>query len=95
MSRLFQSLTRPMTSQALDAKAGQFVCWLVSVLVLVIGMLKLCRLPVNETELFFGVLLVLAVSLLMALAGLVLPMATRETMTTNNNTTPLDRQSRG
>lgn len=77
MSRIFQPLTRPLTSVAFDAKVGQVACWLASGLVLVLGMLKLCRLPLNETELFFGILLVSAVSLLGTLLGLVLPIAAR------------------
>ena len=85
MFHIFQSLTRPLTSQAFDAKTGQFACWLASGLVLVLGMLKLCRLPLNETELFFGVLLVLAVSLLGVLIGLVLPIAARGTMSELTN----------
>jgi hypothetical protein len=44
-------------------------------LVLVLGFFKLFRLPLNETELFFGVLLVLSVTLMGILIGLVLPLA--------------------
>lgn len=79
MSQILQWLRRPLSSQAFDVKAGQIVCWLVSPLVLVLGVFKLCRLPLNETQLFFGILLVLAVALLGVLLGLVLPLAARPT----------------
>jgi hypothetical protein len=41
-------------------------------------MYKLTKLPLSETELFFGVLLVLTVSLLMVLIGLILPLTYRK-----------------
>ena len=75
MSAIVKSLLRPLTSDGFDAKAGQLACWLVSALVLVLGFLKLFRLSLSETELFFGILLVLAVTLLGVLIGLVLPIA--------------------
>lgn len=75
MSAILKSLLRPLTSDSFDAKAGQLACWLVSGLVLVLGFLKLFRLSLSETELFFGILLVLAVTLLGVLIGLVLPIA--------------------
>ena len=75
MPGILRSMLRPLTSDTFDAKAGQVACWLVSGLVLVLGFLKLFRLPLSETELFFGILLVLAVALLGVLIGLVLPIA--------------------
>jgi hypothetical protein len=75
VSRLFRSLSRPLTSQGFDVKAGQIACWCASIAIMMIGILKLGRLPLNETELFFGVLLVMTVTLLGVLIGLVLPMA--------------------
>ena len=75
MFHFFRSLTRPVTSTLFDVRAGQTVSWLAALLVLVFGLLKLGRLPLSETELFFGVLLVLTVSLLGVLIGLVLPMS--------------------
>jgi hypothetical protein len=74
MERVFRLLTRPLSSARWDAKFGQIVCWLVSMMVLVLGMFKLTRLPLTETELFFGILLVLTVTLLGLLIGLVLPL---------------------
>lgn len=38
-------------------------------LVLVLGMLKLCRLGLDEAHLFFGVLHVLCLTLLLVIAG--------------------------
>lgn len=81
MLSMFQLLKRQMTSPSFDAKAGQIASWIASALVLILGMFKLCRLPLTETELFFGVLLVLTVSLLGVLIGLVLPIAARATIT--------------
>jgi hypothetical protein len=54
---------------------AQASCWLTAGIVLVLGFFKLTRLPLNETELFFGVLLVLTVGLLATLIGMVLPIA--------------------
>lgn len=70
MSQFFKSIT----SQSFDAKVGQIGCWIAAVTVLGMGMYKLTKLPLSETELFFGVLLVLTVSLLMVLMGLILPL---------------------
>lgn len=75
MSKLIRSMSRPLTSSEFDAKAGQVVCWLTSGAALVLGFLKLTRLETTETELFFGVLLLIAVALLGILIGLVLPIA--------------------
>jgi hypothetical protein len=88
MSHIFQWLRRPLTAQVFDVKVGQIACWLVSALVLVLGILKLCRLPLNETEMFLGVLLVLAVGLLCVVLGVVLPLAARGTTSdlTNRST---------
>jgi hypothetical protein len=44
-------------------------------LVLVLGMRELTLLPLTETELFFGVLMVMTLVLLGVLIGLVLPIA--------------------
>ncbi len=75
MNHVFRMMIRPLTSGSTDAKWAQIACWLASGMVLVLGMLKLTKLPLTETELFFGVLLVLTVGLLGLLIGLVLPLA--------------------
>jgi hypothetical protein len=70
MSQFFKCIT----SQSFDAKVGQIGSWIAANTVLCLGMYKLTKLPLSETELFFGVLLVLTVSLLMVLMGLILPL---------------------
>ena len=62
--RIARMLGRKLSSDRFDAGMGQLSCWSVSVLVLVLGILKLAALPLTETELFFGLMLVLAVALL-------------------------------
>ena len=74
MNALSRLLQRPLTSSMFDARVGQMACWLGSLLIMVLGIFKLTRLPLNETELFFGVLLVMTVTLLGVLIGLVLPL---------------------
>lgn len=76
MANFYKTLTRPWTSQAFDTRLGQFACWFAAMMVLVLGMLKISRLSLNETELFFGLLLVLNLSLLLVVMGIVLPLAT-------------------
>lgn len=75
MSHLLRMMTLSLTSNQTDVRWGQIACWLSAVTALVLGMLKLAELPLTETELFFGVLLVLTVALLGVLIGLVLPLA--------------------
>jgi hypothetical protein len=68
-------LNRKFTSDSFDAHTGQYVSWAVSILVLVLGIYKLTSLPLTETELFFGTLLVFAVMLLVWCLGLLTPIA--------------------
>ena len=70
MSQFFRSIT----SQSFDAKVGRMGSWFAAFSVFCMGMYKLTKLPLSETELFFGLLLVLTVSLLMVLMGLILPL---------------------
>ena len=72
---VFRLVTRKLTSTEFDARAGQIAAWTVSALVLVLGLLKLASLQLTETQLLFGVMLVLAVSLLGVNLGLMLPIA--------------------
>ena len=75
MSNFRRLLTFPLSSSTFDRRIGQWICWSISILILMLGFYKLSCLPVNEKELFFGILLVIAVSLLGVLIGLVLPLA--------------------
>ena len=62
--RFARTLGRKISSDRFDARFAQFACWAGSILVLGLGFLKLASLPLTETELFLGLLLVLAVGLL-------------------------------
>ena len=75
MTQVLQLFKRTLTSTRFDATFAQFCLWTCSLIVLVAGILKLSRLQLNEAELFFGLLLVMTLSLLLAVAGLVLPVA--------------------
>lgn len=70
--RLARALRRRIGSDDFDVTIGQAGCWLGSILVLGLGFFKLASLPLTETELFFGLLLVLAVALLGVNLGLLL-----------------------
>jgi predicted membrane-bound spermidine synthase len=75
VKRVLGNLNRPLTAHDFDAKWGQIICWVISCVVLLGGIRELTLLPLTETELFFGLLLVLAVTMLGVLIGLVLPLA--------------------
>lgn len=68
--RLF---TRNFTSTRFDTKTAQIASWFCSCLVFLVGTLKLTRLQLSEVELIFGLLLVLAVTLLGLIIGLLMP----------------------
>lgn len=70
-----QLLGYRITSDAWDGRLGQLVCFLAGVLVLVLSLWKLTRLELTEAQLFFGVLLSLAVPLLFIVVGLLLPIS--------------------
>ncbi|HEX3358585.1 MAG TPA: hypothetical protein VHS31_16540 [Tepidisphaeraceae bacterium] len=64
--------TRSITTDRFDQRFAQMTCYVVSLLVLVLGMLKLCRLGLDETHLFMGVLLVLCLTILCVIAGAIM-----------------------
>jgi len=75
-------IARTISSPAFDIKFAQSACWLVAglilvFLILVLGMYKVTELSLTETELFFGLLLVLNLSMLSVVLGMVLPLAIR------------------
>jgi hypothetical protein len=76
MNRISKWFLFPLSSKRLDTTAAQIVCWLAGISIMVIGVFKLCSLPLSETGLFFGMLSILTVTLLFFLIGLVLPIAT-------------------
>jgi hypothetical protein len=69
MRKTFDLLTRSITSNRFDDRLSQFVCYGSALLVLVLGLIKLCRLGLDPTQLFFGVLLVLCLMLLLIICG--------------------------
>lgn len=73
--KFFRHFNRKITSDAFDARSLQIVSWLVSILVLVVGFLKLASLQITEPQLYFGILLLLAVVLLGVILGVLLPVA--------------------
>lgn len=73
MSLFFKS----RTTQSFDSKVGQVGSWFAAVFLLGMGFYKLSKLPLSETELFFGVLLVLNVTMLMVLMEMILPLTRR------------------
>ena len=68
-------LVRKISPESFDTKLGKLASFAVGLLVLVLSGWKLARLELTETELFFGVLLSLAVCLLFVVMGLLLPLA--------------------
>ena len=69
MNAILGFLNRRLGSDLWAAKVAQVVCYIVAVGVLVLAIFKLGRLPLTEVELFFGILLILAVFLLMICGG--------------------------
>lgn len=72
---VFKSLQRKLTSDKFDATMGRMACWAVSGFIMVTGLLKVSAMHLTEPQLFFGILLVLAVSLLGIILGVLLPVA--------------------
>jgi len=73
MTDVIRLFTRNLTSTGFDAKMAKMACWICSAVVMVAGILKLARLQLTESELFFGILLVLAVAILFIILGLLMP----------------------
>ena len=73
MINISRILGRNLTSTGFDAKAAQIGCWICSLIAMVAGIFKLTRLQLSEAELFIGILLVMAVTILCIIAGLLMP----------------------
>src|SRR3954454_6226849 len=69
MRKSLEFLTRPIGTRRLDDRVAQMACYAGSLLVLVLGVLKLCRLGLDETHLFLGLLLVLSLTILGVIGG--------------------------
>ena len=61
-----------ISSQGLDTRIGQAVFFAGGFLILVLGILKLTSMELTQVELFFGVMLVVALFLLCIALGLLL-----------------------
>jgi len=64
-----------VSNDAFDTKLGQGVCFLASLVILLVSLWELARLNLTEAQLFFGLLLSLSVPLLLLVVGLILPLA--------------------
>ena len=62
MESIKRLMVARVSSTRFDEQLGAWIGCLCGVATLLLGILKLTRLPLNETELFFGILLVVAVS---------------------------------
>ncbi len=68
-------LTRGITKDSIDRKLGQIVCFIAGIFLFALSTWKLTKLHLTEAELFLGILLIIAVTLLFIILGLLLPMA--------------------
>lgn len=64
---------RTISSDDFDTKLGQGVCFVASIVVLVVSFWKLTQLELTEAQVFFGLLLSFCTPLLLVIVGLVLP----------------------
>jgi hypothetical protein len=79
MRRFIRFFVRPISTASFDHRLGQFACYAVSLMVLVLGFLKVSRLGLDEAHLFFGVLMVLILAMLAIIIGtLIAPRAKPE-----------------
>ena len=71
MEAIQRILTYRVSTKDAAGKIGQIACYIAAVVVLALGLRKLNALAadMNEAELFFGILLVLATGLLMVCLG--------------------------
>ena len=69
MRNVMGFLKRPISTNRFDDRLAQISCYIGSLLVVVLGMLNVCHLGLDETNLFFGVLLVLCLSMLLIIGG--------------------------
>ncbi len=79
MSWFKRLATRQLTSDVLDVRVGQFVCFASGPAILIIALRALTRLTLSPGEAFLGILLSLTLALLTCLLGLVLPLSFRPT----------------
>ena len=70
MKFLLQLLRKPVVSEKVGAQLASSVAYGASALLLVLSLFKVTKLGLTETQLFFGILLIFAVSIQLAFAGL-------------------------
>ena len=73
MAQFVQQFKRNVTSTRSDVKIAQWILWSIALLIIVGGIYQLTRFQLTESQFFFGILLVLSVSLQVILGGLLLP----------------------
>jgi hypothetical protein len=79
MRRFIHFLARPISTSSFDHRLGQCTCYAVSLLVLILGILKLSWLGLDEAQLFLGLLMVLTLAMLAIVMGtLIAPRKTAE-----------------
>jgi hypothetical protein len=71
MRNAIRFMTRLISTCRFDDRLAQITSYVVALLVLVLGMLKLCQLGLDQAQLFFGVLLVLCLTMLCIVVGTV------------------------
>jgi cadmium resistance protein CadD (predicted permease) len=72
MSHLVRVLNQKITSRSFDFRAGEIACYLGSLAVLVLGILRLLAMEMTEAERFIGLFGVIAVFLLCVILGVLL-----------------------
>jgi uncharacterized membrane protein YhfC len=77
-SRVRCVLCWQLTSETLDVRIGQGVCFAAAPAVLVLAVYKLARLPLSEAEFVIGLLASLAVTLLLVILGVLVPLVGRK-----------------
>jgi len=70
---MFDLMKRKLSSNDIDCLFAQTATFLGSIVVCIAGLYALIRLDLSESEMFLGILLVLAVTLLGIICGLLIP----------------------
>ena len=73
MTHIVQHLKRHFTSTRFDVKAAQLILWCIALIIMVGGIHELTRFELTESQFFFGVLLIMLVTLQIIVGGLLLP----------------------
>lgn len=77
MKTLIRIMTKTISPDHVDASIASLVSYAAALGILVLGVLKLAALGLEEAQLFFGLLLVLAIMMQFIIAGLVLDVCRR------------------